>query len=137
MGHNVAACSSGTCRACGRGISSDAQVMDLCVNCQVLDSSGATSTSCSSGGFNAKPAPVCPAGHKLQPWIAPQGICDGCANVQSGRQVMDCRQCDWYLCMVCCSPPNTTPGPDFWCSVSSLRSKALDAAAQDLQEVAK
>lgn len=127
--HSMVACSGGTCRACEKRTSSDAQVMGACNNCQRLGSSS------SSGDCNAeaKPAPMCPAGHKLQPWIAPQGICDGCARVQSGTQVMDCRRCDWYLCMVCCPSPRTTANADFW----SLPRKALDAAAQDLQEVAK
>jgi hypothetical protein len=44
----------------------------------------------------------CPAGHQMQPWIAKAGTCDGCARkVQNGEQVMDCRQCDWYLCDEC------------------------------------
>jgi len=44
----------------------------------------------------------CPSGHALKPWLAEAGRCDGCRKpVQAGTEVMDCRQCNWYLCGSC------------------------------------
>merc|ERR1712217_406282 len=47
--------------------------------------------------------PQCPQGHMLKPWSSSQdGTCDGCGgNVDEAEKVLDCRECDWYLCMAC------------------------------------
>lgn len=46
--------------------------------------------------------PLCPSGHALQPWLTSGGLCDGCGReTWRGEQVMDCRECDWYLCQSC------------------------------------
>jgi len=50
-------------------------------------------------------APVCnycPGGHSLILRAAGSGRCDGCHKaVAAGEQVMECRQCNWYLCATC------------------------------------
>jgi len=51
-----------------------------------------------------KPAVVtqCPKGHALKHAQATAGQCDGCAKpVAEGELVMDCRDCNWYLCTAC------------------------------------
>jgi hypothetical protein len=69
---------------------------------------------------------TCPAGHLLQPWNAQAGGCDGCHKlVKNGEQVMDCRQCNWYLCEDC-HPPDGTQPTTFWGTISSL----LDVSCQ-------
>lgn len=53
----------------------------------------------------------CPAGHRLQPWVATAGRCDGCnQKVHDGESVMDCRSCNWYLCGDCHPPIWRCPG---------------------------
>lgn len=50
-------------------------------------------------------------------------MCDGCyRSVQSGDQVMECRQCNYYLCVECRPQPIAT----FWGTISSL----IDLATQ-------
>merc|ERR550514_425677 len=50
----------------------------------------------------ARPLPQCPEGHSLQPAAAAPGKCDKCERkVHKGEMVMDCRQCNWYLCKAC------------------------------------
>jgi len=100
----------------------------------------------SSGG----PAPKvyikrCPQGHELQPWAAKPGWCDGCgAKIKSGEAVMDCRECNYYLCKYCCPPPEATDeAPSFWGAMASLTdmgsgpavSSALDNVALSLGDV--
>lgn len=49
----------------------------------------------------AKPG-KCTKGHKLKPWVATGGWCNGCQReVKAGEQVMDCRPCDYFLCQEC------------------------------------
>merc|ERR1719450_755253 len=44
----------------------------------------------------------CPQGHALQRAKAAAGACDGCGRfVVAGEPVMDCRDCNWYLCTTC------------------------------------
>ena len=44
----------------------------------------------------------CPDNHRLVWYITPGGGCDKCGgSYPSGTQVMDCRQCDYWLCMPC------------------------------------
>ena len=53
----------------------------------------------------ARKATWCPSGHQLQPWVVPtlgRGSCDGCqGQVLEGDRVLDCRQCNYYLCVWC------------------------------------
>mmetsp|Transcript_89560 Transcript_89560/g.253846 ORF Transcript_89560/g.253846 Transcript_89560/m.253846 type:complete len:551 (-) Transcript_89560:77-1729(-) len=52
----------------------------------------------------------CPQGHQLQPWAAHAGTCDGCfRRIRTGEKVMDCRECDWYLCESCHSVDKEDP----------------------------
>mmetsp|Transcript_104122 Transcript_104122/g.301217 ORF Transcript_104122/g.301217 Transcript_104122/m.301217 type:complete len:490 (+) Transcript_104122:86-1555(+) len=45
----------------------------------------------------------CPQGHPLRMFAAKRGTCDGCSCVvEDGARVMDCRECNWYLCGQCC-----------------------------------
>eukprot|EP00434_Breviolum_minutum_P008250 symbB.v1.2.007279.t1/scaffold438.1/size205425/7 len=100
----------------------------------------------SSGG----PAPKvyikrCPQGHELQPWAAKPGWCDGCgAKIKSGEAVMDCRECNYYLCKYCCPPPEAPDeAPSFWGAMATLTdmgsgpavSSALDNVALSLGDV--
>jgi len=73
----------------------------------------------------------CPAAHLLRPWEAQAGVCDGCSRkVMKGEHVMDCRQCDWYLCRTC-RPP--MPEDDsIWNTVTGI----MDALAQDASDLA-
>lgn len=87
----------------------------------------------------------CPQGHELQPWAAKPGWCDGCgAKIKSGEAVMDCRECNYYLCKYCCPPPEATEDtPSFWGAMASLTemgsgpavSSALDNVALSLGDV--
>lgn len=46
----------------------------------------------------------CPQGHPLELWLARAGECDGCfRQVAKGERVLDCRECNWYLCRGCFS----------------------------------
>jgi len=59
-----------------------------------------------SSSFSTAPVdaegPTCPLGHVLQPWTTKGGACDGCGReTWRGEQVLDCRECDWYLCQSC------------------------------------
>merc|ERR1719284_371085 len=75
------------------------------------------STVASSGGGQVVPASAtaampaagrkgatCRKGHVLQTAAAMAGKCDGCDKpVLKGQLVMDCRQCNFYLCKTCVS----------------------------------
>uniref|UniRef100_A0A7S4QRU5 Uncharacterized protein n=1 Tax=Alexandrium monilatum TaxID=311494 RepID=A0A7S4QRU5_9DINO len=75
---------------------------------------------------------LCPQRHELRPWIARQGHCDGCGRmVMKGERVMDCRQCNWYLCDTCLPRPREEGSP-LW----GMFSYVVDAAAQELSELA-
>jgi len=58
---------------------------------------------CFGGGRRKKAPPLrCPQGHELKDWVAQKGTCDGCRSpVLDGDHVMDCHQCDWYICVKC------------------------------------
>lgn len=61
----------------------------------------------------------CPGGHPLRRRKAFPGPCDGCgAAVYAGSFVMDCRQCNWYLCETCL-PPERRESPGCSCLVSA------------------
>jgi len=67
----------------------------------------------------------CPSGHALQPMAAEAGSCDGCKKpVHAGQQVMDCRQCNWYLCQAC--RPLTPAAPP--AAPSEVQVRELDGA---------
>eukprot|EP00929_Paragymnodinium_shiwhaense_P103645 TRINITY_DN67288_c0_g1_i1.p1 TRINITY_DN67288_c0_g1~~TRINITY_DN67288_c0_g1_i1.p1 ORF type:complete len:780 (-),score=217.54 TRINITY_DN67288_c0_g1_i1:63-2402(-) len=52
--------------------------------------------------LKAPQAAYCPKGHELRPWAAERGTCDGCSKgVEDDELVMDCRECDYYLCDGC------------------------------------
>eukprot|EP00419_Tripos_fusus_P025232 CAMPEP_0172724224 /NCGR_PEP_ID=MMETSP1074-20121228/85469_1 /TAXON_ID=2916 /ORGANISM="Ceratium fusus, Strain PA161109" /LENGTH=128 /DNA_ID=CAMNT_0013550633 /DNA_START=71 /DNA_END=454 /DNA_ORIENTATION=- len=56
--------------------------------------------------------PQCPAGHVLCVTKAATGTCDGCQqHVAKGAMVMDCAQCNWYLCSTCCPHCRMTECP--------------------------
>lgn len=62
----------------------------------------------------------CPNGHVLQVWIARAGTCDGCGRaVYHGEKVMDCRNCNWYLCDDC-RPQGELPDYTLWSAFTSL-----------------
>jgi len=62
-------------------------------------------------------AQCCPQGHELAPWLALKGSCDGCGRIIcTGEQVMDCRACNYYLCIACCPPKYLDQG--LWSSVN-------------------
>ena len=45
---------------------------------------------------------ACPNGHELTAYTTPSGRCDGCRkDISSPTHVMDCRQCNWWLCSDC------------------------------------
>lgn len=45
---------------------------------------------------------TCPEGHQLKAWVTPGGVCNGCrGETPQGARVLDCRECDWYLCCRC------------------------------------
>jgi len=59
----------------------------------------------------------CPQGHKLAPWQALNGSCDGCGRlICTGEQVMDCRACNYYLCSACCPAKCLDQG--LWSSIN-------------------
>merc|ERR1712166_1073808 len=46
----------------------------------------------------------CPQGHPLQPFFTPGDRCDGSScsvYCSKGTPVLDCRACNWYLCIAC------------------------------------
>jgi len=96
----------------------------------------------------------CPKGHVLTPWCAKPGWCDGCGSkINTGDPVMDCRQCNYYLCRTCA--PEEAESSSLWGSIPSFADMGahpavssaldnvalsigdvLDAATQDLSEMA-
>merc|ERR1711971_1346527 len=48
-------------------------------------------------------SPYCPRCHVLEEFAETlEGACDDCGNgVAKDERVMDCRRCNWYLCMAC------------------------------------
>lgn len=75
----------------------------------------------------------CPKNHLLQPWKANAGRCDACnAHVQKDDLVMDCRQCNWYLCDACHPQQKKEKEDWFWGSVSYF----MDQATQEVTEIA-
>jgi len=55
----------------------------------------------------------CPEGHQLKVWSSnEEGKCDGCQkHIQKNERVMDCRQCNYYLCEKCLPPPKDAAAP--------------------------
>merc|ERR1711870_204112 len=73
----------------------------------------------------------CPAGHHLQPLKAMAGKCDGCNQcVNAGDEVMDCRQCNWYLCAEC-HPQEQEKDDWFWGSVNYL----IETVRQEVADI--
>ena len=59
----------------------------------------------------------CPIGHELAPWQALKGSCDGCGRlICTGERVMDCRACNYYLCVACC--PTKCLDQGLWSSIN-------------------
>lgn len=76
----------------------------------------------------------CPAGHMLQPSKAKPGKCDGCKKrVPKDDCVMDCRQCNWYLCQECHPQEKQEEEDWFWGSLSYI----VQQAQQEVNEVAE
>lgn len=84
--------------------------------------------------LNNELAIECPAGHGLQAWIARAGTCNGCGeDVQSGTVVMDCRQCNWYLCPMC-HQRDLIESPTTWDVLVSLpNAQDVEGIAHDLK----
>lgn len=75
---------------------------------------------------------TCSKGHLLQPCKATPGLCDGCsAKICKGDSVMDCRQCNFYLCEAC-HPQENKQEDWFWGPLSYF----ADVAAQEITEIA-
>jgi len=73
----------------------------------------------------------CPAAHLLRPWEARAGCCDGCSRkVMQGEHVMDCRQCNWYVCSTC-RPAQPSDG-SIWNAVSCW----MEDVAQEINDAA-
>jgi len=97
---------SGKCDLCDKRTQQGDMVMDcrrcdwyLCTDCHPQQSSAAKAAVPVPG---ARPLPQCPQGHSLQPAAAMHGKCDKCEKkIHTGEMVMDCRQCNWYLCKAC------------------------------------
>lgn len=86
----------------------------------------------SSGKGNKKW--TCTKGHLLQPWTAKPGTCDGChRKVNRGDKVMDCRQCNYYLCQECHPQEQFGYGDSMWDTLYSV----VDAATLEVTELAK
>mmetsp|Transcript_59335 Transcript_59335/g.117580 ORF Transcript_59335/g.117580 Transcript_59335/m.117580 type:complete len:291 (-) Transcript_59335:622-1494(-) len=70
----------------------------------------------------------CPSGHDLQKWRARAGTCNGChQQVNCGEHVMDCRRCNWYLCLSCCpSKLQQQVSRKTWAAMKSLPHYAWD-----------
>mmetsp|Transcript_122679 Transcript_122679/g.354620 ORF Transcript_122679/g.354620 Transcript_122679/m.354620 type:complete len:301 (+) Transcript_122679:56-958(+) len=73
----------------------------------------------------------CPAGHHLQPRKATLGRCDLCKRcVPAGEPVMDCKECNWYLCNEC-HPQEQEEQDWFWGSLNFL----IETAQQEMAEI--
>jgi len=74
---------------------------------------------------------TCPYRHALENVpVRGSGTCDGCGKrVQIGEPVMDCRQCNWYLCRAC--HPGHAPQD---CAPSSLQA-VLPEQSYGVEEV--
>lgn len=84
------------------------------------------------GSNGAKKTWTCPSGHMLQPWKAVPGSCDGCGSkIHKGDCVMDCRQCNYYLCGTC-HPQEREQEDWFWGSLDYL----AKATTQEMGEIA-
>ena len=62
------------------------------------------------GGGGESAMKKCPNGHPLLAYATPGGSCDGCRkSCSSGTTVMDCRECNWWLCTDCAPLVNAGP----------------------------
>lgn len=93
--------SGGCCDGCGREVRVGETTMD-CRECNWYLCLGCSLKASKPSGISAM---LCPKGHELQKWASQAGgQCDGCgANLKAGALVLDCRQCDWYICEGCVS----------------------------------
>jgi hypothetical protein len=73
---------------------------DFCFSCHACPVSGG-----GGGGGDGDADATCPDGHPLVLYTTPAygtGTCDGCdRDIAHGTKVMDCRQCNYYLCNQC------------------------------------
>jgi len=84
---------AGICDGCKAHVAKGSMVMD-CAQCNWY----LCDTCCPRDRITE-----CPKGHRLQLWTSQSfGTCDVCGKAVSGGEVvMDCRQCDWYVCDGC------------------------------------
>jgi len=90
---NLTEAASGICDGCQGHVAKGSMVMD-CAQCNWY----LCGICCPADRVTE-----CPKGHRLQHWTSQSfGKCDGCGKaVTPGEEVMDCRQCDWYVCSAC------------------------------------
>lgn len=91
-------------RALGAGLWSFGQDLQKAAGIDLGSVFGGPGQASSAQGRGAKVSKdlCCPQGHGLRLMAAKRGSCDGCGMpVEEGARVMDCRQCNWYLCGSC------------------------------------
>lgn len=100
----------------------------------------ASSSSISSDGEDRK-VPKCPEGHTLRRTnigYVP-GTCNGCGRRMLHKElVMDCRDCNYYLCQDCCpqeqQPEQASQAPWRFLSLTCMKEKA-EEEIQQLKEI--
>jgi len=99
----------GFCDICNVGIGVGEQVME-CRQCNWWMCAGCNPPLVIEGPENDDAAMIdrntCSGGHPLVLSNVPEiGCCDICnVGIGAGEQVMECRQCDWWMCAGC-NPP--------------------------------
>jgi len=74
----------------------------------------------------------CPSGHMLFSVLAKHGNCDGCGKmVLRGEYVMNCDECNWYLCDMCLPQERNFSSP-LW----GVLSYVVDSATQEITDLA-
>jgi len=74
----------------------------------------------------------CPSSHMLFSALAKRGNCDGCGKmVLRGEYVMNCDECNWYLCDICLPQDRNFSSP-LWGALSYV----VDSATQEITELA-
>jgi hypothetical protein len=79
---------------------------DPAVNAQAHTQSASIAEGCESeAGPESRRTWQCPKGHKLEACPATEGRCDGCQRrVATNQCVLNCKECNWYLCGSCHLP---------------------------------